>query len=98
MFKKFSSLTLLRYIESFTKLRFSHTSNSKIVNSLEEAVKGLQTGQKILIGGFGLCGIPENLIKHIVSMRNSIKDLTLVTCSCGNFFIVNKPFTLLFFL
>lgn len=37
-------------------------SQSKVVRSVEEAVQGIQSGQLILVGGFGLCGIPMNLI------------------------------------
>ncbi len=91
MIKSLSSSNLFRYIGSFTKLRFSHTSTSKIVNSLDEALEGLQSGHKILVGGFGLCGIPENLIRHLAKMNNTIKDLTLVTCTCGkNQFFFNN--------
>ena len=37
----------------------------KRVGSYEEALDGLQDGMTVLAGGFGLCGIPENLIKEI---------------------------------
>ena len=83
MIKSLSSANLFRYIGSFTKLRFSHTSISKVVNSIEEALEGLHSGHKILVGGFGLCGTPENLIRHLAKQNNTIKDLTMVTCTCG---------------
>ena len=35
----------------------------------------------MLAGGFGLCGIPENLIKAVA--RHPVKDLTLVSNECG---------------
>lgn len=38
---------------------------NKVVESAEEAVKDIKDGSKILVGGFGLCGIPENLINAI---------------------------------
>lgn len=67
-----------------TKLNlfFGHTALTKIVNNLEEATAGLQSGHKILVGGFGLGGIPENLIRSLAK-RTDLKDLTLVTCTAG---------------
>ena len=38
---------------------------NKVINSYEEAMDGLIDGMTIISGGFGLCGIPENLIKEI---------------------------------
>ena len=38
---------------------------NKVINSYEEAMNGLVDGMTIISGGFGLCGIPENLIKEI---------------------------------
>ncbi|MDO3386165.1 CoA-transferase, partial [Gilvimarinus sp. SDUM040013] len=35
---------------------------NKVVNSYEEAMEGLEDGMTVIAGGFGLCGIPENLI------------------------------------
>ena len=37
----------------------------KVVNSYEEALAGLEDNMTVIAGGFGLCGIPENLIKEI---------------------------------
>ena len=37
----------------------------KRVASYEEALEGLQDGMTVIAGGFGLCGIPENLIAEI---------------------------------
>ena len=36
----------------------------KVVNSYEEAMDGLQDNMTVIAGGFGLCGIPENLIRR----------------------------------
>lgn len=66
---------------------FAHTSLKKIVNSIDEALEGLTSGHKLLIGGFGLGGIPENLIRA-VSKRKDLKDLTIVTCTGGESIIV----------
>lgn len=38
------------------------TSSSKVVASAAAAVADIPSGAKLLVGGFGLCGIPENLI------------------------------------
>lgn len=53
----------------------------KRVGSYEEALDGLQDGMTVLAGGFGLCGIPENLIKEI--RRRGVRDLTVVSNNCG---------------
>jgi 3-oxoacid CoA-transferase subunit A len=54
---------------------------NKVVSSFEEAMAGLENGMTVIAGGFGLCGIPENLIKEI--KRKGIKDLTVVSNNCG---------------
>lgn len=54
---------------------------NKVVNSYEEAMSGLEDGMTLIAGGFGLCGIPENLIKEI--KRKGTKDLTVVSNNCG---------------
>lgn len=38
---------------------------SKVYSCAKEATKDIQDGSKILVGGFGVCGVPENLIKAI---------------------------------
>lgn len=53
----------------------------KRVGSYEEALIGLTDGMIILAGGFGLCGIPENLIAEI--RRRCVRDLTVVSNNCG---------------
>ncbi|MBA6251620.1 MAG: 3-oxoacid CoA-transferase subunit A [Colwellia sp.] len=53
----------------------------KVVASYEEAMAGLEDGMTIISGGFGLCGIPENLISEI--KRKGTKALTMVSNNCG---------------
>jgi len=53
----------------------------KCVQSFEAALEGLSDGMTVLAGGFGLCGIPENLIDEI--HRKGIKGLTVVSNNCG---------------
>jgi len=54
---------------------------NKVVNSYQEALAGLEDGMTVIAGGFGLCGIPENLIKEI--QQKGTKDLTVVSNNCG---------------
>jgi acyl CoA:acetate/3-ketoacid CoA transferase alpha subunit len=44
-------------------------------------VEDIQDGAKLLLGGFGLCGIPENLIEAV--HQKGIKDLTCVSNNAG---------------
>jgi 3-oxoacid CoA-transferase subunit A len=53
----------------------------KVVASYEEAMAGLTDGMTVIAGGFGLCGIPENLISEI--KRKNTKGLTVVSNNCG---------------
>jgi len=54
---------------------------NKVVNSYEEAMAGLTDNMTVISGGFGLCGIPENLINEI--KRKRTMGLTLVSNNCG---------------
>ncbi|HCR2076863.1 TPA: CoA transferase subunit A [Enterobacter kobei] len=53
----------------------------KRVSSYAQALDGLTDGMTLLAGGFGLCGIPENLIAEV--RRRQVKDLTVVSNNCG---------------
>jgi len=53
----------------------------KVVTTYEDAMSGLQDGMTVLAGGFGLCGIPENLIAEIKRLQT--KKLTIVSNNCG---------------
>lgn len=53
----------------------------KCVGSYAEALEGLGDGMTVLAGGFGLCGIPENLIAEI--KRKGTSGLTVVSNNCG---------------
>ena len=44
-------------------------SSNKIVASAEEAIADIQSNMTLCVGGFGLCGIPENLIGALVKRR-----------------------------
>jgi 3-oxoacid CoA-transferase subunit A len=49
--------------------------------SPDAAIANLRDGMSILVGGFGLCGIPENLIAAV--LRKGTKDLTIVSNNAG---------------
>lgn len=53
----------------------------KRVATYEQALEGLTDNMTVLAGGFGLCGIPENLISEI--RRRGVKGLTVVSNNCG---------------
>lgn len=52
-----------------------------ILTSFEEAVSQIKDGATIMVGGFGLVGIPENLIKAL--SETGVKDLTVISNNCG---------------
>ncbi|THE09262.1 CoA transferase subunit A [Bacillus timonensis] len=52
-----------------------------IYTSFEEAVSGIKDGMTMMVGGFGLVGIPENLILGL--RKTNIKDLTVISNNCG---------------
>jgi len=53
----------------------------KIVSNADEAIKDIQDGAVIMLGGFGLCGIPENSITAIV--KKGVKSLTCISNNAG---------------
>jgi 3-oxoacid CoA-transferase subunit A len=53
----------------------------KVVVNAEEAIHDVFDGATIMVGGFGLCGIPENLIRALV--RKGVKDLTTISNNAG---------------
>ncbi len=54
---------------------------NKVVKDVEQALEGIQDGMTLMVGGFGLCGIPENSIAHLVKM--SVKNLTCISNNAG---------------
>jgi 3-oxoacid CoA-transferase subunit A len=54
---------------------------NKVVNNVEEALEGIQDSMTLMLGGFGLCGIPENSIAQLVKL--GIKDLTCISNNAG---------------
>ena len=54
---------------------------NKQVSSAEEAINDIQDGDTIMLGGFGLCGIPENCIAALV--KKGVKNLTCISNNAG---------------
>jgi 3-oxoacid CoA-transferase subunit A len=54
---------------------------NKVVANADAAIFDVEDGASILVGGFGLCGIPENLIQALV--RKNVKDLTTISNNAG---------------
>jgi 3-oxoacid CoA-transferase subunit A len=54
---------------------------NKVQPNIQRALEGIQNGMTLMIGGFGLCGIPENAIKELVKM--GVKDLTCISNNAG---------------
>lgn len=53
----------------------------KIVANVAEALDGVQDGMTFMLGGFGLCGIPENAISKLVQL--GINDITCISNNAG---------------
>jgi 3-oxoacid CoA-transferase subunit A len=54
---------------------------NKVVANADEAIKDVFDGASIMIGGFGICGIPENLIRALV--HKGVKNLTTISNNVG---------------
>jgi 3-oxoacid CoA-transferase subunit A len=55
--------------------------NGKMITNFNEAIQDIQDGTTIIVGGFGLSGIPEKLI--LALREKGTKDLTIVSNNCG---------------
>ena len=54
---------------------------NKVVKNVETALEGIQDNTTLMVGGFGLCGIPENSIALLVKMK--VKNLTCISNNAG---------------
>jgi 3-oxoacid CoA-transferase subunit A len=54
---------------------------NKQVDNVQAALKGVESGMTLLLGGFGLCGIPENAISELVAMN--VNNLTCISNNAG---------------
>merc|ERR1719159_73276 len=56
-------------------------ASSKVVSSADEAIADMKDGDTLCVGGFGLCGIPENLIDAVA--KKGVKNLTAISNNAG---------------
>ena len=54
---------------------------NKKVNNVQEALQGIEDGMTIMLGGFGLSGIPENSIAELVN--KNVQELTCISNNAG---------------
>ena len=54
---------------------------NKVVANADEAIKDIKSGMTLMLGGFGLCGIPENCIAALV--KKEINNLTCISNNAG---------------
>lgn len=54
---------------------------NKVVKNAQQAVEGIRDNMTLMLGGFGLCGIPENSIKALVD--SNVKGLTCISNNAG---------------
>src|SRR5215216_6648785 len=54
---------------------------NRVVKNAEEALKDIKDGMTLMVGGFGLCGIPENCIAELV--KKGTKNLTCISNNAG---------------
>ncbi|MEO1255150.1 MAG: CoA transferase subunit A, partial [Bacteroidota bacterium] len=53
----------------------------KVVSNAKEAIEGIDDNMTLMLGGFGLCGIPENCISALVNAN--VKGLTCISNNAG---------------
>lgn len=61
---------------------FNVTAGSKVWASAADAVRDMRSGSTVLVGGFGLCGTPETLIRA-ASEHPDLRDLAVVSNNMG---------------
>ena len=53
------------FVSNLARNLYFYQKINKLVPSLKEALKGISNNSSILVGGFGICGIPMNLIQGV---------------------------------
>lgn len=54
---------------------------NKTISSAQEAIEKIKDGSVLMLGGFGLCGIPENCIQALI--KSGVKNLTCISNNAG---------------
>lgn len=75
--EKLGSSIIIMYLSSIRNTYLF----SKIFSSAQKAIEGIKDGSSILIGGFGFCGVPMNLVNAV--RLSGAKDLKIVSNTCG---------------
>lgn len=70
-----------RYWTFESCLAMLHPMSGKVVESAADAVRDISHGATLVVGGFGLCGIPEAAIAALGA--RAVRDLTIVSNNCG---------------
>lgn len=65
----------------FSILHRNHCRFSKIYYDASKAIEGIKDGSNILVGGFGFCGVPMNLVNAV--RLSGVKGITITSNSCG---------------
>lgn len=65
----------------YSNFKTNNNNMNKVVSGAEEAIKGIESGMTLMLGGFGLCGIPEKCINALT--QTSVKDLTCISNNAG---------------
>ncbi|KAF8773118.1 succinyl-CoA:3-ketoacid coenzyme A transferase 1, mitochondrial-like [Argiope bruennichi] len=76
-----STIFPIKYLKVTRHFSLSHSKQAEFFRNSEEAIHDISDGAKLLVGGFGLCGIPENLIAALV--KRGQKNLTIVSNNAG---------------
>ncbi|EWC48235.1 mitochondrial succinyl-CoA:3-ketoacid-coenzyme A transferase 1 [Drechslerella stenobrocha 248] len=85
--RAFTSRSLLKRGLLYSSIRTFATTHSyrtidKVVQNAAEAIKDVKSGSTILVGGFGLCGVPDSLINEL-EKRPEVAQLTAVSNNAG---------------
>ena len=75
VFKSFNINIIGRHLSTSSGLK------AKLCSDVFEAIKDIKDGSRLFVGGFGLCGVPENCISALV--KTGVKDLTVISNNCG---------------
>ena len=62
-------------------LSLSHLRRAELCGTVEEAIRDIKDGDRLMVGGFGLCGIPENLIQALA--KTNLSNLTFISNNAG---------------
>jgi 3-oxoacid CoA-transferase subunit A len=62
-------------------LEYKLEEMNKVVDNVSKACEGIEDGMTLMLGGFGLCGIPENSIAELV--KKGVKDLVCISNNAG---------------